>query len=797
MARPYPTSIYRLQLTEEFTIKAATELLPHLHSLGVEGIYCSPYFAAHSTHGYDTLDPNRINPRLATWEEYDSFCTKAHELGLFHIADVVPNHMGVIGFNPWLWDVLEKGKESPYAHFFDIDWDLEKIEIPILGTSYEEALTSGALKIKEWQGRPVLTYGEAYFPLCPDSSASQLERQLEEQHYQLVHWRASAKRVSYRRFFNINELIGLRVEEKTVFDAYHELLFSLLSEGKIDGLRVDHPDGLYDPFEYLERVREKHKGFIALEKILGWEEELPIEWPVEGTVGYEYLSHLSGLFAKKGESLTKVYQDFTGKREEFADLLYEKKKLFIATEMEGDLDRLAKRLYGQVKEVDLPIGHIRDVIKELLTVFPVYRTYIQRRGPVSKRDRRYLTEAFAEARKRGRELEERGFRLLEQVLFLEIDTPPLRDWICQFQQMCAPIMAKGFEDIALYNGNRLLSLNEVGSTPARGGVDPDEFHKFCKQKQANWPLGILSVSTHDTKRSMDSRMHLSVISEQVEEWGKLLDELSRSLACYKTAIDGLDYPDRNGEIMIYQSILALFPCSPSFERLWVPILKSLKEAREFTSWRHPNSEYEAAAKQFVKEAMRSPLLEKFYHTIAPYGHKNILSATALHLASPGIVDLYEGCEQLRFSLMDPDNRRGIDFSNLVELLPLLDSYRSDWFQSPESGMAKLYLHKKGLTFRREHRDLFLKGSYTPLKVEGLARDHVIAFARSYGRETLIVVGARHLSQLKKWGNTSIELPFDNEEGRELFSDRLVPLHGRLKASDLLEAIPFAWVYLEV
>ncbi|NGX40014.1 MAG: Maltooligosyl trehalose synthase [Chlamydiae bacterium] len=789
--REPPTSVYRLQLNEDFRIPDATSLLPYLKELGVEGIYCSPYFAAFSPHGYDIVDPNRINPGLATKKEYELFCRKVHEHGLFHIADIVPNHMGIKGDNRWWQDVLQKGKASPFASFFDIDWTKEKIRIPILGSSLDETLKANEISLTE-DGKGI-QYGGQVFPLDPNSydPSLSLEELLKRQHYRLIHWLMSAHETSYRRFFNINELIGLRIEDPKVFEAHHKWVFQLLEEKKIDGLRIDHPDGLYDPKTYFDRLRKKHSGLIVVEKILGWEEELPSNWKVEGTVGYEFGNILTGIFAKKEKALSRTYQAFTGVKEPFSEMLYQKKKFYMSTEMAGDIKTLCKRLYTFTSTLapfaDLAEGEILKALYEVLATFPVYRTYIRPKGEVPERDRPYLEEALSLARSKNREIEPRAFDLLEEVLFLTLDTPTLRDWIMRFQQLSAPIMAKGFEDITLYNYNRLLALNEVGSEPSRLGVTSDEFHHFCIDKQKKWPLGLLGVSTHDTKRSMDVRMQLCVLSEMPGEWEKALLRWEKLNRYHKTSIDGELFPDRNAEYALYQTLLGAWPSSPSFERLWVVVQKSLKEARVYTSWRHPDELYEKAVKDFLREILKkgSPFLKAFapfQKKVAEYGQLNSLSASALHLGAPGIVDIYEGCETNRYTLVDPDNRKPVNFKELEKEL-----------HKGTMG-PKLFLHQRALHFRSAHRELFLKGRYIPLKVTGPQKEHIVAYLRTFRKEVCLVAGVRFFSSLGEWGSTAIHLPKALGEGRGVFFGEVLGKRKVLNAADLFAEVPFSWVY---
>lgn len=710
-----PSSIYHLQFGEKFTLKQATKLLPYLAELGIEGIYCSPYFAASSFHGYDTIDPSRLNPKIATPRAYEKFCKKLKKWGLYHIADLVPNHMGING-NLWWEDVLEKGQASEYAHFFDIDWSKGKIDIPILDK----------------------------------------KKSIEKEHYRLVPWQNATKEMSYRRFFNINEMVGLRMEDKEVFNAYHKWLFELLNEKKIDGLRIDHPDGLYDPAAYFKELRKHHQGLVVVEKILGWDEELPPDWDVDGTVGYEYLNRLTGVFVSKENRLTEVYEHFIGKHIDFATLVYEDKKFFLKTEMLGELRRLAK------------IVPEEEGILQLLAHFPVYRSYIRPEGPVPDRDLPYLAQAFAKAHN----------KTLEEIFTLQYDTPEMRDFILRFQQLSAPVMAKGYEDIALYNYNRLLALNEVGGSPDRLGVTTEEFHTYCQRHREKWPYGFLTISTHDAKRSHDVRMQLAILSEIPDQWEQAVQTWARCNRDYKTIVDGKLCPDPNAEYALYQILLGAWPSRPTFKRLWQCFRKSIKEAREFTSWNEPNLPYEKACERFLKAILKrgSPFLESFkafQKEIALFGKNNILSSTALHLGGPGIIHIYQGCENWRYLLVDPDNRTVPNF------------------KAPDS--EKSELHRKALNFRKEHKQLFLEGDYIPLEVQGPQKDHIIAYLRTHGDQACLVAGLRFFASLGDLEGTEILLPQEQGRGVELFSGQ--HFKGKIiKAAEAFAEAPYAWIF---
>lgn len=796
-----PSSLYRFQLSAKFPIKEATKLIPYLKELGVEGVYCSPYFCAYSSHGYDITDPNKINPLLATPDEFETFCQTLKDHNMVHFADLVPNHMGIKGENTWWKSVLEKGRGSYYCGFFDIDWEQEKLLVPLLGTPYAEALSSKALTLVWKEDKLIARYFDQEFPLHPFTYSSRtpiesiddIDAVLSQQSYQLVHWQMSAQEISYRRFFNINELIGLRIEEENVFKEHHKWALELVKQGKIDGLRIDHPDGLYDPAAYFERLRETHKGVIVVEKILGWDEELPASWDVEGTVGYEYLNRLSGLFIKSDEALTKTYETFTSKEHDFQEMLIEKKLFYMHTEMAGDLKNLNNRFYDFSSKMaeyqDLPKQDLLNALYTILAHFPVYRSYIPPEGDLTPTDRTRFQTALYLAQTHNRELNDRALDFFEEVFTLQLDTPYLRDCILRFQQLSAPIMAKGFEDITLYNDNRFIALNEVGGEPNLFGTTKEEFHTHLKRKREKWPLGFLSTSTHDTKRSLDARMQMAVLSEIPAKWDKAVKNFAKLNEKHKTKIQDTLFPEPNAEYFLYQTLIGVWPDSPTFKRLWPLWQKSLREARVHTSWRHPDTTYEKAAQDFLEAILKpsSPFLKAFSRLqkeIESNGRLNTLSATTLKLASPGIVDIYEGCENWRFTLVDPDNRSPIQIPRTLSELAKEDQ-------------PKLDLHKRLLHFRKEHKELFLEGEYIPLKITGAAEEHLVAFLRTHKRQTCLALATRYFATFTKWGNTTIHLPKKLGKGRSVLTGAEINVSSKtLKVEKLLSEAPFGWIYWE-
>ncbi len=822
-----PTAVYRLQLNAQFTLKQAISILPYLKELGVEAIYCSPYYDSYNSHGYDVTNPNSLNPAVGTPKDFDHFCAELKKLDLKHILDVVPNHMGIQGGkNQWWQDVLENGPYSDYADFFDIDWNPDKHELknrvlfPILGAPYGQVLEDQEIQLDFEEGIFFLRYGDAILPLCPESypkilgpetpkiyqtfplqtdersqakkegqkvlkqivkkipklTTDQLDALIEAQFYRLSYWKVASHEINYRRFFNIHELAAICIENPKVLEAHHKWIFELVEEGKVQGLRIDHPDGLYDPLGYFKRLRERFSIYTVVEKILDRKEKLSSLWQVEGTVGYEYLNVLNGIFIcqENEKAFTEIYEEFVRGHVDFEQTLYESKKLFTNYEMVSEvdalglrLDRLSEhdRLYRDFTRLDLT-----KALAEVIANFPVYRTYIAPEGEVSSRDAHYITIAIEKAKALATDLDPSIFEFLEKVLLQQLpdNAQQYRDFVLRFQQLTGPLMAKGLEDTAFYRYNRFISLNEVGGDPEHFGYSLEDYHRHNQEKVKEWPYGFLATSTHDTKRSEDVRMRLNVLSEMPERW---------QLEVKKWAIVNQKFPKPSPEIeyFIYQTLLGAWPLS--FERLWEVILKSMREAKQETSWNQPNDEYEMRVSQFVRNILDPKhhflhLFLEFYEEVAHYGNLNSLSQTAIKLASCGVVDTFQGNELLHYRLVDPDNRTPVDFNPRKKLLQ----------QASIKKEPKLFLHYKGLNFRKQHPELFLIGEYQPLPVKS---EHLIAFYRRHKNQTLVVLAGRFYASNPNW--EEIELPF--EKGYEVFTGKTVS-----KRVQMDQTFPVSWVY---
>ncbi len=688
-------------------------------------------------------------------------------------------------------------------------------------------------------------------------SFDRLDRLLTDQAYRLSYWRVAAEEINYRRFFDINDLAALRMDNPAVFEATHRLVLDLLARGRVDGLRIDHPDGLFDPrgyFRALQRARVRQVGeqlleeypdadgdgrearlaallarfdalldadpaapdarplFTVVEKILGPGEPLPESWPVSGTVGYEYLNALGGLFvdASRAAGLDELYARIVGDRVSFPDLVYECKKLIMRTSMASETNVLGQQLNRRSERNrwsrDFTLYSLTQAIREIIACFPVYRTYINGAADeVSDRDRAYIELAVQRAKRRNPAGDPSIFDFVRDVLLLrfpdslgEEDRALQRDFVMKFQQVTGPVMARGLEDTAFYRYNRLVSLNEVGGNPEQVGVPPEAFHRLNRERLERWPGSLAATSTHDTKRSEDVRARIHVLSEVAMEWRTAVSLWRRLNRRKKALVDGQPAPDANDEYLLYQTLVGSWPLgevdaaalAAYRERIQDYMTKATREARVNTSWINPNAEYDAAVRGFVAAILEDtpanrflPALRAFQARIVPYGLLNALAQTVLKLASPGVPDVYQGTELWDLSLVDPDNRRPVDYATRRALLEGLReriaasggdlvTLARGLAERLTDGAVKLYVIHRGLTARQEHPELFARGAYLPITAEGARAAYVVAFARvgpGARARTAVAVAPRLSTRLTRgpaelplgegvWGDTWLPLP---------------------------------------
>ena len=941
-----PLSTYRLQLNNRFHFEDARKLVPYLCRLGVTHLYSSPILMARegSQHGYDIIDHSKLNPEIGTEDDFRQLVAELKRHGMGLLLDIVPNHMGVgNGNNPWWQDVLQSGRTSNYADFFDIDWvplkpELRnKVLLPILGQPYGDDLESGNIKLVFEDCRFLIKYFDKILPVDPQTipliltpsvesrtadqqanpelaelnslrdllarlpannaegpdevrrrqddipklqeqlrrlacespevrsylgdrvevlngtpgdsrSFDGLHALLDKQAYRLAFWRVSGEEINYRRFFDINDLVGLRMENSRVFAETHKLIRKFIADDLISGLRLDHPDGLLNPSEYIIRLQRlsaasKCEGaepipplaadgielsvhsvfpqqtqakqpaplYLLVEKILESGERLPENWPVDGSVGYDFTEAVNNLFIdhRNERVFTKLYERVIGNNSHPERLIYESKRLVMRRALASEVNVLAHRLNeisNQDRHArDFTLGVLREVIRETIACFPVYRTYVDERAHVSDSDRKYIQQAIDCAKQqRGSFLAPAVFDFLKKILLLEGSDGDdsvhgyrrKLYFTLKFQQLTGPVMAKGLEDTACYVYTRFISANEVGGSPADFGIAVSDFHHRNEDRAANWPYSMLSTSTHDTKRSEDVRARLDVLSElpkvwaaQVMKWRRINRSRKQKLA------DGRVVPDNNEEYLLYQTLAGAWPLSCSNEeqhqefarRIKQYMEKAVHEAKVNVSWLNPNPEYIEAMNSFL-DAILSPTrrgktnlfwdsLQKFIQPVTYFGLMNSLAQAVLKLSCPGVPDVYQGQEMWDFSLVDPDNRRPVDFEvrerSLAQMTAAtrgegLSDLCQNLLQHCRDGRIKLWLTARALNFRRDHKELFQRGGYTALHVTRGREEHVVAFARRLGQKAAITVVPRFAYSLMKgkeepplgpvWGDSELVLP---------------------------------------
>ena len=778
-----PVSSYRLQLQPGFGFADAAASTDYLAALGVSHVYLSPILQAApgSTHGYDVVDHSRISADLGGEAGFRDMVRRFRTAGLGVIVDIVPNHMA-IPVPEWLnrpfWSVLRDGPAAEFASWFDVDWAAQdgRVLLPVLGAPLEDCLDD--LTVAEQTihraAEPVLRYFNHVFPVRPGTAGLPLADLLAVQHYRLADWRLAATELNWRRFFDISSLIAVRVEDPGVFEATHAVILGLAAEGLIDGLRVDHPDGLADPRGYLRRLAERTGGrWVCTEKILSGDERLPADWPCAGTTGYDSLGAVGGLFLDPAgaQPLATGYVQFTGGAGAFAGVAEAAKRTEAEQALAAEVARLA-RLLGPAGHPVLaghPAADLTTVLTELLTAMPVYRAYVVPGEPVPPESAAILDQAAAAARPR---LPEQLHSLLVAITELALTGPA--PFVTLFQQVCGPVMAKGVEDTAFYRWSRLTALNEVGGDPDRFGWHPAEFHTFAAHLARNWPGTLTTLSTHDTKRQEDVRARLAVLAEIPQAW---LAEVTRWHDRAAALANGL-VPDADTEYLMWQTLTGAWPLDR--ERLTAYLVKAMREAKTRTSWTDPDAEYEAMVLSFAEQVLDDDELTSqlagFVAALGEDARANSLGMKLVQLTMPGVADVYQGCELAGLALVDPDNRQPADFSRGRELLAALFSPggRPPGTPGPrsplraEAGAAdrtgglpadldaeKLLVTATALALRRAHPDWFAAG-YQPLAAEGPAAGHAVAFAR--GAAVTVATRLRGLRRDGGWAGTVLPLP---------------------------------------
>ncbi|MFN2564690.1 MAG: malto-oligosyltrehalose synthase [Gemmatimonadaceae bacterium] len=897
------TSTYRLQVHKDFPLAKVRQIVPYLRDLGISHLYTSPLLAARpgSTHGYDVVDPSKVNPEVGTEEELRALAAEVHAAGMGIVLDIVPNHMGIGNDNPYWQDVLTHGRQSRYARWFDIDWDAHskrrgKVVLPVLGDELATVLDKGELGLDISESGGVrLKYFDNTYPLdpatvppqlqlvqfdpnakpaaeewvCGEEGKRRLRALLDKQHYKLAFWRCAPSDINYRRFFDINDLAAVRIEDPEVFAETHAKILEWVADGIVDGLRIDHIDGLMDPVGYLERLREEVDrrveggGWrverarqsppstlhpppfpIFVEKILSPGEHLRREWPVQGTTGYETLNDIESIFIHYDGAcaIERMYRRIRrlavdGREVTFEAVAREGRLKVLRGALRADLRRLARLLVpvmaARVHRVpeggtanpsslappdSLTERSIVDGLTQLVASLPVYRTYIDGRQPLPHPDDRAVLErAVARAEEHCNEIEHAVVQQIAKVFLEPLDERDgMRDqrlqFIAKFQQTSGPATAKGVEDTALYEYVPLASRNEVGGEPDRPLHDAvARFHAANGERARDWPLALVCTNTHDTKRSADLRARIDVLSELPREWEEQVARWRGLNRAHKTSVKGKLSPDTNAEYLLYQTLVGLWPARRAVpaaggsrtrgegdlpEREWFEgvaarleryMLKAVKEAKTHTSWTDPDEEYEKSVKRFVHAILDRESNAEFLADVARFalgvacaGLWNALARTLIHLTVPGTPDTYQGDELWNYTLVDPDNRRPVNYQHrrefLAELAPadagadaratLLRQLASD----PADPRLKLLVVRQALQARRSMPELFRAGEYVALRSTGACADHVFAFARRRGTDAAITVvprlvvplirGARKQVTGEAWGDTRVILPPD-------------------------------------
>jgi malto-oligosyltrehalose synthase len=830
MSVPPLGSTYRLQLPG-LGFEGARGLVGYLSDLGIETLYVSPILAAvpGSTHGYDVVDPTRLDPALGTPRQFEKLLKELDAYDMRLLIDIVPNHMAAQRANAWWWDVLRLGQTSKFASTFDIDWSrhVGRVLVPTLPEPLESLMDS-IHYVGEGTER-VMEIGDQDFPLAPGTrTGSELSAVLARQHYQPAYWRLSNHEGNYRRFFDIDGLVGVRVEDDEVFQRTHSCITFLARDDRIAGWRVDHIDGLSDPGAYATKLRSATahgrttEPVLLVEKILGNNEELPHAWASDGTTGYEFANLVGGLFVNDvgAQHLATTGEHVTGEPFSFRELALDAKREVIANLFDAGLERLARLAMNALNELrpghDLSWFDVRRALCELTVHLDVYRTYFSSSAATPSD-----LERLASARDAASEFlvgeAQRAVLLVADVM----SAPGAGlDLTQRWQQLSGAVMAKGVEDTATYRYSGLLSHAEVGGDPDRASVRPDEFHELARDHR-RVPSSLNATSTHDSKRSEDARARLFVLSEHSDEWSSLT---ARWLCRRDQAPSSLRAPSVHDQLVIFQSLVAVWPVGSHrvgrdvVTRVQHYIVKAAREAKRETSWTDPDADYERALTSFVSTFARnresSDEMASFVRHIAPAAATNGLAMTVLKCVAPGVPDFYQGTELWDHSLTDPDNRRPVDFSqrrSLLERLPNADATPTKRRAATRqllarwpTGALKLYVTREMLALRKLYRDLFATGDYDVLAVTGPHAEHVVAVARQLGREWVLAIVPRQTANLvdagrfalgdETWGaRTSLRIPATApSQFRDIFTGTTVtPSRSRLTIAECLAELPVA------
>ncbi len=874
----FPSATYRVQLNSSYPFSQLQNIIGYLHKLGISTIYAAPVTTAMkgSTHGYDVCNPDALNPEIGTLQELENISKQLSEKDMGWLQDIVPNHMAFITDNERLTDVFERGEQSPYYHYFDINWNhfdaiyKNKLMVPFIGKDLNAAIDDNEITLV-WDNDFYLSYSDTNYSVAATSlsfifsfnnkkmtdatevlmskinsgkeewkeakkvwqkktgeeteviekavkninkNKASLRELMNRQHYVLTWYKVTESEINFRRFFTVNQLLCLRMEDEFVFTDYHKFLFSLYQKGLIQGFRIDHIDGLYHPQQYIERLRKTMGDdcYIIVEKILEYNEDVARDWSLQGTSGYEFLSFTNQLLTdKKGaEKLLNFYKELVPQTQSYEDIVFEKKHTFLYSQMEGELNNLLHLL----KELKLFAGKgfnndkMKKALGVLMASFPVYRIY-RDSYPLHKEALPIIQKAFATATKKIKG-EQHELLLLKTVFDADGKQPDDKNkllFLMRLMQFTGPLAAKGVEDTTFYVYNPLISHNEVGDSPSRLGITIDEFHQKMKRRQKNNPYSLNATSTHDTKRGEDGRLRINALAAMPDEWIQNVNNWRQMNTPFVKMVNNKPAPSTNDEYFIYQSLVGAFPedlqvTQTFINRTLAFIEKAFREAKVETTYNEPNVEYEEACKHFVVSILNERNLfvksfVSFFDKVIDIATLYSLAQTVIKITAPGIPDIYQGCELWDVSYVDPDNRRPIDYecriNNLDEIIAMetgsIDDLLSFLHQHKKEGREKLYATYKTLHFRRENNGLFLHGNYLPLHTN---HEKVLSYARRKDNSWVVVVICFSEDVLKKEKSITVSLPNDSPQSwTNIFTNDKIKAINEINLLSSLQKFPVA------
>ncbi|MFC4211270.1 malto-oligosyltrehalose synthase [Pedobacter lithocola] len=804
-----PSSTYRIQFHKDFNFNDFERIIPYLIDLGIDTVYASPIFEAipGSTHGYDVVNPHKLNAEIGTEKQLLAISKKLKKAGIKWLQDIVPNHMAFHPQNKMLMDVLEKGDKSKYAKFFDIDFEKGdgRLMVPFLGEDLKDSIENQNIILKKIKSKFFLSAGDSDWPVNQEtakilqkeninkrSAQPEFVKEIADaQHYRLCNWQETNSNINYRRFFTVNVLICVNIQYEEVFDDYHKYIFELFNKGVFQGFRIDHVDGLYDPKLYIDMLRTKvgEDTYLVVEKILEHGEEMPTDWRMEGNTGYDFLAISNNVFtnAEAESSFNKLYQNVIGKKLNPEELIYQKKSNILWKHMAGELNNLLE-LFNSLNlspENEISTKDLKNGIGEFLIQMPVYR-YYQYNFPLTSPHIEKLQNIVQKMI--DKEATKDVGKLFNKIFIQEPESnaSEANRKLNQFYQRCmqftGPLMAKGVEDTLMFTYNRFVGHSEVGDAPHAFGLSIDQFHETMVYRQKNWPLSMNGSSTHDTKKGEDFRARLNVLTDIPQRWKELISKLQVSATEIQSRYPKLKKLHKNDIYLILQTVIGAlpFPGEDSDDinlRLEQFIEKALREAKKRSNWENPDEKYEQNFKEFTQKLLDKKhtalqLINDFISSISDFTIINSLAQTTLKFMSPGVPDVYQGTELWDLSLVDPDNRRPVDYNLRKELLNSINenaSVKSIW-EERLSGKIKLWLTQILAKCRKSEKEIFDSGTYMPISVTGKYAEHILAFARQLNEKwiiTVIPVGLAKVAEEQNlpvnklnWNDTQIILPHD-------------------------------------